>query len=254
MVAQDLIITAHRGASAAAPENTLAAIQAALKIGVDRIEVDVATTKDGTVVCLHDKDIDRTCQQSGDIREFTMDDLKTIRANVGFENAFPLEGIPTLNSVFETIDGACELVIEIKSGNDHYPRIEKKVAKLIEDHDAYSWAVVHSFNDKVLDLLPTLDQNVRLQKLFVFRWSWIGLMQDMDTHFGRIEDYPNVEAFGVYRKFVSQDLIDDIHELGKQIHVWTVDDEDEIIELIEMGVDGIISNRPDLVKMTINRK
>ncbi|MFT4681304.1 MAG: glycerophosphoryl diester phosphodiesterase [Flavobacteriales bacterium] len=245
-----IIVTAHRGASAYAPENTLEAVARALEIGVDRIEVDVATSKDGIVVCLHDKTLDRTCQVDGDVRDFTFEELSAVKANKGFEADFPEAVIPSLESIINLINAQCELVVEIKSGDEHYPQIEEKVAALIAEHDAYKWTLVHSFNDKVLDRLEKIDSRVRLQKLFVFRWRWPAIIQDFKFHAGKTSNY-QVEAFGVASNFVKPKLVEEIHELGKQIHVWTVDEPEEMEKLIEMGVDGIITNKPDVLKQVL---
>lgn len=249
--AQPIIVTAHRGASAYAPENTLEAVQRALQVGVDRIEVDVACSKDGVVVCLHDKTLNRTCQVNGDVRDFTFEELNTKKANKGFEDDFPDAVIPSLESVINLVSAKCELVVEIKAGDEHYPGIEQKVADLIEKHEAYKWALVHSFNDKVLQRLEKIDGKIPQQKLFVFRWRWPAVIQDFKFHAGKTSDYQSVEAFGVARNFVKPKLVEEIHALGKQIHVWTVDEPDEMKKLIEMGVDGIITNKPDVLKQVI---
>ena len=250
-MAQTVMVTAHRGASAYAPENTVEAVSRALEIGVDRIEVDVATTSDGYVVCLHDKTLNQTCNVDGDVRDFTFNELTDIRANKGFETDYPDVVIPSLESIIKVIDGKCELVIEIKSGGGYYPEIERKVADLVQNNDAYKWAVIHSFNDKVLNQLQEIDPNIRLQKLFVFRWRWPAIIQDFKFHPGKIKNYKSVEAFGVASKFVNRNLVQEIHDLGKQIHVWTVDEPKEMKKLIAMGVDGIITNKPDILKQVL---
>lgn len=250
-MAQSVIVTAHRGASAYAPENTIEAVERALEIGVDRIEVDVATTKDGIVVCLHDKTLNRTCQIDGDVRDFTFKELAAVKANKEFETDFPNAVIPSLESIIKLINAQCELVIEIKSGDEHYPQIEEKVAALIAEYDAYQWALVHSFNDKVLGRLENMDSKIRLQKLFVFRWRWPAIIQDFKFHAGKTRNYKNIEAFGVARNFVKPKLVEEIHALEKQIHVWTVDEPEEMEKLIEMGVDGIITNKPDVLKQVL---
>lgn len=251
MSAQNVAITGHRGASAYAPENTLAALQKAFDFGVDRIEVDVAISKDGVVICLHDETLDRTCQVNGDPRDFTWEELKKIKANKGKEGAFPEETIPSLEQAFELINGQCEFVIEIKNGHEHFPNIEAETVRLIRKFKAEELALVHSFNDDVLFRIHESDPDIRLQKLFVFRTKHPPVIQDFKHHKGRLEDYAFCEAFGVYRKFVKRKLIRDIHALGQKIHVWTVNDEKEMNKLIEWGVDGIISDKPDKVKQLL---
>lgn len=247
-IAQNVSVTGHRGASAYAPENTLASIQKALEIGVDRIEVDVATTKEGVVICLHDETLDRTCQMNGDPRDFAWEELQIVKANKGKETKFPEETIASLEQAFELINGQCEFVIEIKNGHDHFPNIEEETVKLIRKFRAEKWALIHSFNDDVLFKIHESDPDIRLQKLFVFRTKHPPVIQDFKHHKGRLEDYDFCEGFGVYRKFVKRKLIRDIHALNQKIHVWTVNDEKEMNKLIEWGVDGIISNKPDKVK------
>ena len=247
------IITGHRGAAGLAPENTLVSVQKALELGVDRVEVDVQQTKDGVIICLHDRTLDRTTDTHGKVRDATWAQLREVKANVGFEKKFPTESIPTLEEIIKEVNGRCELVIEIKDGNSYYPGIEDKIAALLAKYDAWKWAPVHSFNDDALFHLNEKHPKVRLQKLFVAKVPWLPIMLDFGLHWGKLEDYPFVEAFSIHRSFVTQDIIDKAHGMGKQIHVWTVNDPDEAAELLKAGVDGIISDRPDLM-MSLKKK
>ena len=120
------MITAHRGASGYAPENTISAINKALEIKVDRIEVDVQQTADGVVVCLHDKSLDRTTNSKGKVAKMSWAELSAIKANAGFEAEFPDETVPSLDQVFELMNGKTQFVIEIKAGNETYPEIGGK--------------------------------------------------------------------------------------------------------------------------------
>lgn len=250
--AQNILVTAHRGASGHAPENTLAAIKKALEIGVDRIEVDVQQTSDGIVVCLHDKKLERTTSGKGKVADMSLDELNSVKANKGFESDFPAEPIPTLEQVFELMDGETQFVIEIKAGNKVYPGIEENVVKLIRKYKAEKWALVHSFNDKVLKYINENHPDIRLQKLFVSFSA--GLMLDFKLHSARLSDYAYVEGFGISKGGANKKLIQKIHEQGKVVHVWTVNCTEDIQEMIELGVDGIISNYPDRVKSILSNK
>lgn len=241
------ILTGHRGAAGLAPENTLASVRKALELGVDRVEVDVQQTKDGVVICMHDRTLDRTTDMQGQVRTGNWAELQQAKANVGFEKEFPDERIPTLEEVMREVKGKAELVIEIKDGNSYYPGIEDRVAALIKKYDAWGWAPVHTFNDEALFHLHTKHPKVRLQKLFVVKVPWLPVMLDFGLHWGRLEDYPFVEAFSVHRAFVTEDVIGRARAMGKKVHVWTVNNPDQAAELIDMGVDGIISDRPDLM-------
>lgn len=246
--AQKPLVTAHRGASGYAPENTIAAVKRALEIGVDRIEVDVQQTLDGVVVCLHDKTLNRTTNGEGKVGKMTFAELSQILANKGFEDQFPTEKVPTLDAVFELLDGQTQFVIEIKAGRSTYPEIEDNVVRLIKKYKAEKWALVHSFNDRVLEYLDDNYPEIRLQKLFVAKPSWLPLMLDFRLHFAALSDYDYVEGFGVSKGAVNGHLVERIHGLNQVIHVWTVNSEDDINDMLELGVDGIISNYPDRVK------
>lgn len=250
VLGQNVSITAHRGASGYAPENTLASVKKALEIGVDRIEIDVQQTADDVVVLLHDKTLNRTTNCTGKVGKFNWNELKDIKANAGFEDEFPNEGIPTLEDVFELLDGSTEFVIEIKAGNKTYPGIEDNVAKLIKKYKAENWALVHSFNDKVLKHLHKHHPEIRLQKLFVSYSG--GIMLDFKLHAVKLSKYDYVEAFGISLSSANKKLVDKIHALDKLVHVWTVNKEDDMQRLIAIGVDGLISNYPDKAKSTLN--
>lgn len=250
-MAQNIQITAHRGAEGYAPENTLSSVKKALEIGVDRIEVDVQQTSDGVVVVLHDQTLDRTTDAKGKVGKMTYDELKHVKAYGKFEADFPNEPVPTLQQVFGLMDGSTEFVIEIKAGNRTYPGIEENVAALIKEHQAEKWAVVHSFNDRVLAHLHAHHPEIRLQKLFVSFSG--GIMLDFKLHAVKLSDYGHVEGFGVARSGVNAKLVAKVHQMGKTLHVWTVDKQEDMKEMIGLGVDGLITNYPDRAKTVLNR-
>lgn len=245
--AQKIAVTAHRGASGYAPENTISAIQKALEIGVDRVEVDVQQTADGHIVCLHDKKLNRTTNTRGKVKKLTLQELDSVSASKGFEPEFPNERIPLLQEAFALMDGSVEFIIEIKAGGNYYPGIEDSVANMITRFGAEKWAVVHSFNDRVLEYFDDNYPFVRLQKLFVSKPSWLPLMLDFKLHFASLKDYDYVEGFGVRKTDVDTRLVRKIHSLNQVLHVWTVNEPEDIDKMIELGVDGIISNFPDRV-------
>lgn len=251
VMAQNVLVTAHRGASGYAPENTLSSVKKALEIGVDRIEVDVQQTSDGVVVCLHDKILDRTTDSKGKVGKKPWDEVQKVKASGKFESEFPNEPIPTLEQVFELMDGKTQFVIEIKAGNKTYPGIEENVVKLIQKYKAEKWALVHSFNDKVLKHIHNNHPEIRLQKLFVSYSG--GVMLDFKLHSVKLSKYDYVEGFGISKSAAKEKLVKKIHELGKVVHVWTVNSEEDIQKILNLGVDGIISNYPDRVKKLLGR-
>ncbi|MCB9187294.1 MAG: glycerophosphodiester phosphodiesterase [Flavobacteriales bacterium] len=251
VISQNVLVTAHRGASGYAPENTLSSVKKALEIGVDRIEVDVQQTSDGVVVCLHDKTLDRTTNADGQVGNKPWEEVKNMKAYGKFESEFPNEPIPTLEQVFELMDGKTQFVIEIKAGNKTYPGIEENVVKLIKKYKAEKWALVHSFNDSVLRHIHKNHPEIRLQKLFVSYSA--GVMLDFKLHSVKLSKYDYVEGFGISKGAAKEKLIKKIHDLGKVVHVWTVNSEEDIQHMLDLGVDGIISNYPDRVKRLLGR-
>jgi glycerophosphoryl diester phosphodiesterase len=216
------------------------------------IEFDVQQTSDGVVVLLHDKTLDRTTNTKGKVGEVNYGELNDVRAYGAFEADFPNEPIPTLEQVFEIMDGSTEFVIEIKAGNKTYPGIEDNVVALIKKYKAEKWAVVHSFNDQVLKHIHTHHPDIRLQKLFVSYSG--GIMLDFRLHATKLDKYDYAEGFGISLSGTNKKLVEKIHALGKKVHVWTVNTNDDMQSMINLGVDGLISNYPDKVKELIGRK
>ncbi len=251
-MAQNVQVTAHRGASGHAPENTVSSVRKALEMGVDRIEIDVQQTSDGKVILLHDKTLDRTTDSKGKVANMTYDQLKGVKAHGGFQQQFPDESIPLLEDVFQLMDGTTEFVIEIKAGSRTYPGIEDNVAALIKKYKAEKWALVHSFNDRVLRHLHAHHPEIRLQKLFVSYSA--GIMLDFRLHAVALSKYDYVEGFGIGKGGVNAKLVNQLQQMGKTVHVWTVNKEEEMMELIGLGVNGIITNYPEKAKAVIGSK
>jgi glycerophosphoryl diester phosphodiesterase len=166
---------------------------------------------------------------------------------VGFEATYPETIIPTLEELFLVIDGKVEFVIEIKDGNAYYPGIEDKVAALIQKYKAEKWALVHTFNDEALFYLHEKHPTIRLQKLFVSHTPSISMMLDFKLHSADLSDYFFVEAFSVHHSFITKAIVKDAHAMGKKVHVWTVNEPKEMKKLLKWGVDGIITDRPEVL-------
>ncbi|MDF2448754.1 MAG: hypothetical protein K0R26_1258 [Bacteroidota bacterium] len=241
--AQKPLIIAHRGASAYAPENTLMAFEKAIEMGASIIETDVHQTKDGVVVVMHDMSLNRTTTGKGLVKEtfsgnFKQFEIKGVRNN---EKLFP----PTLEETIQLINGRCQLLIEIKRGNDYYPGIEKNVVELIHKYEAESWIkTIHSFDKKALLNVAHQDSSINLQKLIVFKLPLASF--SFDKQFSK-DDFKSWNGVNVYYRFCSKRVIRKIHKLGKTVYVWTVNDPRTARKLVRRGVDGIITNKPDIL-------
>lgn len=242
---QNPIIIAHRGASAYAPENTLAAFEKAIEMGADVIETDVHQTKDCVVVVMHDLSLDRTTNTKGLIKDILFGNFKKIEIRLTDKSHKVCP--PTLEETIQMINGRCQLLIEIKRGNDYYPGIEKNVVDLIHKYKAESWIrTIHSFDKKALLNVARQDSNINLQKLIVFKFPLVSF--NFDRHFNK-DNFKNWEGVNVYYRFCSKRVVRKIHKLGKTVNVWTVNNPRIARKMARRGVDGIITNYPDILTL-----
>ena len=253
---QSPVIIAHRGASAYAPENTLASFEKAIEMGALIIETDVHQTKDSVVVIMHDLSVDRTTSGKGLIKEMYSTDFKqlvvtsscrTEHSRSGVEKQINIIHPPTLEEAIKLINGRCKLLIELKKGNSYYQNIEKHIIDLIDKYNAHSWIrTIHSFEKEPLINIAKRDSSINLQKLIVFNLPLVSF--NFDKHFSK-DDFKNWEGVNVYYKFCSKRVIRKIHKLGKTVYVWTVNKPRKARKLAKRGVDGIITNKPDILSL-----
>jgi len=234
-----VLITAHRGASAMAPENTMAAMLAAIQAQADYAELDVQETKDGHVILLHDDNLQRTTTGTGFIWEKTLADLNGIDAGGWKASEFAGEPIPLLSAVIEQVRGKLKLNIEIKI-NGHQQQIEPRVVKIIEEFDFVEHCIVTSFDSAAIDKVKKLNPRIKVGLIFeempccdLFHNQW--------------------EILSIQYRLINNDFIQNAHQVGKEIHVWTVDPPELMQQLIEAGVDNIITNQPHLLRQILRR-
>jgi glycerophosphoryl diester phosphodiesterase len=238
---QNPIIIAHRGASAYAPQNTLAAFEKAIEMKAMIIETDVHQTKDSVVVIMHDLSVDRTTNGKGLIRDLTGDEFQKLV--IDGQIIHP----PTLEEAIIAINGRCKLLIELKKGSSYYPGIEKRIVDLIDKYKAHSWiCTIHSFEKEALVNVAKRDSSINLQKLIVFKLPLVSF--NFDKHFTK-DDYNNWQGVNVYYRFCSKRLVKKLHALGKTVNVWTVNKPRIARKMARRGVDGIITNKPDILEL-----
>lgn len=240
---QNPIIIAHRGASAYAPENTLTSFEKAIEMGATVIETDVHQTKDSVVVIMHDLSVDRTTNGKGLVKDISSVNFKKLVVS----SSGAVNNPPTLEEAIKLINGRCKLLIELKKGNSYYPNIEKHIVGLIDKYKAHSWiSTIHSFEKEPLMNFAKRDSSINLQKLIVFNLPLVSF--NFDKHFNK-DDFKNWEGVNVYYKFCSKRVIKKIHKLGKTVYVWTVNNPRKARKLARKGVDGIITNKPDILTL-----
>ena len=228
LVGKRPLIIAHRGFSSRYPENTLAAVHAALDVGVDYVEVDVQETRDGELVAFHDHRLDRICGVRGRVRDATLARIRSLNA-----------AVPTLEQVLRVCRGKGRVLIEIKRAD---PR---KVAALIKRLRMERQAIVFSLSIAWMEMLADADPRIP-------RFGLIA--RNLDGSLRRWCEAVNVEGVGVSRRLVtSRAVVERIHQRGWESFVWTVNRSAEIERLAAWGVDGIITNHPDRAKSCLAR-
>jgi glycerophosphoryl diester phosphodiesterase len=242
-----ITVTGHRGAGGLAPENTLASIQLALDLGVDRIEIDVQQTKDNVIIVLHDRTLRRTTTGIGYVKNKDYSEILKHSAGYKFNKYYIKEKVPTLDEVIQFINGRAELLIETKYSFMYYPNIERHIINVIKNNNAKAWCKVISFNDRALFRVHKLDKEIRTGKLFVGKYANLPLSWDKGVNLKPLKRYHFVDEIIVKHIYATKSIIDRVHDMGKELHVWTVNDPETIEMLVERGVDGIISDYPNLL-------
>lgn len=228
-------IIAHRGFSGIAPENTLISFQKAIDCGADYFELDVHKTKDDSIIVIHDASVDRTSSNNmkGEVADMTYRELTEVRIGYSreFGDKYKDEKIPTLREALELARGKIKVCIEIKVYD-----IEKEVLKIVNDLGVNDDVIIFSFYYPVLDKIRQLDRNIRT--LFLVNTADISIIDSAKV--------TRSNAIGVgHGTTVTAELIDTAHNHGMEVWKWTVNDEDEMQRLIDIGVDGLITDFPD---------
>lgn len=230
-------VTAHRGSSKDAPENTIASIEQAIADYADYAEIDVTQTKDGVVVLMHDDNVRRTTNGTGYIWSYTYFDLIQLDAGSWFTKDFTDVRVPTLAEVLETAKGRIYLNIEIKK-NSHNEDIVEKVVKLIEEYYFEQQCVVTSTHYASLARIKEINPNIRTGYI-------------MALAYGNFYDNEYADFFSIKSGFINENLVKLAHSLGKEVHAWTVNDKTEMERMKSLGVDNIITDYPILAKEVV---
>lgn len=240
----DIKIIAHRGGSNLAPENTMAAFQNALDLGVDMIEIDIEQTIDSVVVVIHDTKVDRTTNGKGKVDSLTYSYIKTLDAGSWFNTRFKGEKISTLEEVLEAVNGKATVLIEIKSGDERYPGIEKRTVEAIQRFNAHSWTIVQSFNKKTVERVKILDNKIITYYLLGRNFmSYYHSLQAKNKK-NKTQEFL-FDGIAVHYSMLNAASVDSVKQMGLGVFTWTVDEEDDMKKMIEFGVDGIITDSPD---------
>lgn len=230
---------AHRGFSGKYPENTMLAFRKAVEEGVDGIELDVQLTKDGEVVIIHDETIDRTTDGKGLVVSYTCDELRKFDASFKFRGQCGFNPIPTLREYFELVkDKNLVTNIELKTGLNEYFGIEEKVWKLIEEYRLEDRVLISSFNHYSVLRMKSIAPNL---KYGLLTETWI-------INAGKYTEDVGVECYHPHFFSMTAENVKELKEHNIEINVYTVNEEKDIRDMIEKGIDIVIGNYPDLTK------
>ncbi|GAB4401150.1 MAG: glycerophosphodiester phosphodiesterase family protein [Anaerolineales bacterium] len=238
---------AHRGASAHAPENTLAAFELALRQQADAIELDVMLTADRAVIVFHDHTLERVTNGTGKIADYPLEVLQQLDAGAHFDAAFRGERIPTLEEVFETVAKRTFINIELKNDAAPTDDLPERVAVLVARHNLSSRVMVSSFNPIALrrfrQALPQVPQGL------LALGGWQGALAR--GAFGRwISPH---EALHPDQSDVTAALVQAAHQRGQRIHPYTVNAPADMLRLFALGIDGIHTDDPLLARQTLQQ-
>jgi len=218
-------IMGHRGAPAAEPENTLRSFRRALAMEVAAVELDVQLTKDGRLAVIHDETLDRTTNGRGPVRDFTLTELRQLDAGQG-------EPIPSLEEVFDLVKGKAHLVVELKQ-----PEAAGALRHFFQAHQAFEFATVISFWHPAVKALKEAEPRLNTGVLMVgCPADPVGLARAA-----------NADALILQYAYVTPELVAAAHHHGLLVYVWNIDDTDTLKPYLTMNLDGIGSNRPDVL-------
>jgi glycerophosphoryl diester phosphodiesterase len=224
-------ITAHRGNSTHAPENSLAAFRAAIAAHADFSELDVQRTRDGVVVVLHDGDLMRMAGDPRKISALTMQDLATIDIGRKYGPAFVGEHVPTLAAVIATVRGRMKLNVELKY-NAPDPQLAAAVLDVLRHQQFLDQVVITSLDAAALGQVRAIEPQVRIGQIVTVA---IGDLAHGETDFLSLNSARATVA-----------VIRRAHAVGKEVHVWTVNRAEVMLRMIEGGADNLITDDPEL--------
>jgi glycerophosphoryl diester phosphodiesterase len=249
------IAFAHRGGGGEAPENTLPAFEAAVTLGYRYLETDVHLTRDGVLLAFHDSSLERLTDRAGRIGELSLAEVREADAGYGFSpdggHSFPFRGIgvlvPTLEELLTRWDDVF-VNIDAKADNTVAPLIA-----LVQRLSAFNRVCIGSFSDRRVARIRALaggricSSMGQVASVLAYAASRTGRMPrfhadclQVPQHWGRLR---------IDRRFVNA-----AHRAGLPVHVWTVDDQAEMESLLDLGVDGIMTDRPRLLKQVLEAR
>jgi glycerophosphoryl diester phosphodiesterase len=234
------LVIGHRGASTHAPENTSAAFELAITHRADAIEFDVSLSSDRQVMVIHDTTVDRTTNGKGKVAHLSFSELQKLDAGYKFSEAFAGEKIPSLIDVFERFGTRILMNIELKNYSTPFDGLVKIVVNLVKSYKLENRIIFSSFLSNNLNIARKLLPEVPCALLADSGWK--GYIQ---RRYGWKKKY---QALHPYVTDVDEKLVRDIHGENKRVHVWTVNEEDDLKRMLDLQVDGVFTDDPAMLR------
>jgi glycerophosphoryl diester phosphodiesterase len=257
--ASEVLVIAHQGGDGLYPSNTLYAFAESAKMGVDVLELDIHASKDGHLVIIHDETLERTTNGTGLVRDKTLIELQTLDAGYNWSpqrkgESFPYRAkgitIPTLKEVFQTFPDY-RINIEIKPKE---PRIIETLCNLIRQYNKQEQVLLVSFHDSEIknfrqhcSEVVTAGTPNEIRNFYILHRAFLANTYNSKTDAFQVPEHQDS------LHIVTKRFINDAKRKNIQVHVWTVDEVVDMQRMVELGVNGIITDRPDRLMKLLGR-
>lgn len=223
-------VMGHRGEASYAPENTLPAILSAINNLAQSSEIDVQLTKDEKVILLHDKTFNRTCGVNKKPSEMSLDEIRQLDAGAYFNEVFKGTKIPTLAEALELARGKIVLNVELKVDGNNEKKLAEEVCRIIEEKNMVDVTMLCSTSKKALREAKKLLPEISCGLIVSFAYG------------DSVKD-DGIDFYSLESTSASKERIDTIHDQGKEVYVWTVNNLDALKKAYENGADGVITDQ-----------
>ena len=226
-------ITAHRGSSGEAPENTMSAYLLAIEMGSHFAELDVQETTDDVLILYHDKTYNRTAGVSANVWDLSYESIKEFDVGSWKNEAYRGEPIPLFSDIIDSVNGRMLLNVEIKM-NGHQDGLTEHVIQALEEKDFIDKCIVTSFDFNAIDKVRKINPKIVVGYVFSKITNNVDVFSD------------DVDLLSVKNTVVTPEFVKRAHQSGKEVHVWgKVDEKKEMVRLKNLKVDNIITDYPD---------
>jgi glycerophosphoryl diester phosphodiesterase len=241
------IVFAHRGASGYAPENTLPAFELAAELHATGIEFDVQITRDRQLIIHHDRELGRTEDASGLLSDWDFADLRALDVGSWYGDAFAGAQMPTPAEVVEAVGSRLLLNFELINDTPELNGVGELLVAFFQRMNLFDRAMISSFNPLALWEVRRLEPRITLGALWSPREPWF-------VKSGDWEERIHPEALHPKHVLVTPELVADAHARGQRVHTWTINDADTARQMIDLGVDMVMGDYPDILHAAVQGK